>query len=434
MSQAISVGLDFGSLQYRAAYVFKGKIIPVPVKEYDIAWKGQITTIPGKPRGGFSSLKQIIGSDFQVIFQGRRCYAEDVILQTFQTLKGGIEEYAGESIRQIVIAVPGRYSAIRRRQLQKVTDQAGLGRAALINDAAAAVLSYTTAREGSKNFLVYSMGFIGYEVSIIQAEQQTLNEIAYKEGETPAGLDFDQLMIDDCLERCERAGTPLPYRTYTEHWVELREQLSEVKHQLTIEDQVMFYLPPYITGTEKILPIMFSRRGFEHLIAKEVQTTMESVDQVLAEAHLTPTDIEKVLLVGGSTRINAIQRQLESRFGPKIIQPRDDMLARGAAVLASQIEQEALPDAPPAEPAAPTASFPVLQELSPPPERAVGEQRAHPGNDLDAFFTYFDYLLGRGALEDASELLAGLKIRMEHATTALNNRLAEQAGPVDDQQ
>lgn len=79
MSQAISVGLDFGSVQYRAAYVFKGKVIPVPVKEYDSAWKGQITTLPGAPGGGFSSLKQILGTDFQVIFQGKRGYAEDVI-------------------------------------------------------------------------------------------------------------------------------------------------------------------------------------------------------------------------------------------------------------------------------------------------------------------------------------------------------------------
>lgn len=284
------------------------------------------------------------------------------------------------------------------------------------------------------HFLVYSMGFIGYEVSIIQADQQTLNEIAYKEGESPAGLDFDLLMIEDCLERCERAGAPLPYRTYTEHWVELREQLSEVKHQLTIVDQVMFYLPPYITGTENTLPIIFSRKGFEHLIAKEVQTTMDAVDQALAEAHLTPADIDKVLLVGGSTRINAIQRQLESRFGPKIMQPRDDMLARGAAVLASQIEQEALPASPPAESAAPTVSFPVLRESPLLTEEPIDEPRLRPGNDLDAFFTYFDYLLGRGALEDASELLAGLKIRVEHATAALNNRLAEQAEPVDDHQ
>lgn len=428
MSQSISIGLDFGSLQYRAAYVFEGAIVPVPVPAGDRTWIGSVIFQPTQTGITFSSLKYQLGTGQALAFRGVREAAEDVIRDTFLNIKQSVEDYAGESVEQVVISVPARYSAFRRSEVIKIAEAVGFGKATLINDCTAAAIGYTfDTGEEALTLLVYSMGFIGFEVSLLRMARGRLREIAHEGSDSPSGRDFDLLVMRACVELFRSRGTPLPTKTYTDHWFDLRIIAAGVKEQLSVNDETLLSLPTYITGTEP-KDIRFRRTDFEQVIAPEIGTTMDLVDRILEDANLSHADIDKVLLVGGSTRIGYIQRQLEERFGPKLIQPRDDVLARGAAIQASILaDRDQEPD----------YSLPAIvvegdreketptlideQRLSASAEASSDEiEVSRP--EVEPLFDYAQKLMDSGDYEEADEFLKVILRKVESTRGELKRR------------
>src|SRR5579859_407271 len=171
MSQPINVGLDFGSLYYRAAYISEGQIIPVPIAD-DRIWSGNITLQQTGKDFAFSSLKDQIGTGRTAAYAGRKESVEDIILDGFRAIKHKIEEYAGEEVGQVAIAVPARYSSFRRAEILKIAEKLGFRDTGLINDSTAAALAYTAEQATSSTLLVYSMGYAGYEISLLRAAKQ----------------------------------------------------------------------------------------------------------------------------------------------------------------------------------------------------------------------------------------------------------------------
>jgi actin-like ATPase involved in cell morphogenesis len=334
MSKLINVGLDFGSLNYRAAYMSEGKIIPMPVGD-DPIWSGSIILVPEEKDLAFSSLKRQVGAGRTVSFAGGKEAVEDIILRSLKGIKRKIEEFSGEQIGQVTISVPARYSSFRRSEILKIAGRAGLNKASLINDSTAAVLAYTFDREVSSTLLVYSMGYIGYEISLMRVAKQNLREIAHDGDNVPAGVDFDYSMILRCIDWFRQQNPSL--RIYREHLVEINEQIVQIKQQLSVEKKATAVFSLYTF--DRPIPLMFDRSSFEEIIASRIETTMESIDRILDEANMNRADVDNVLLVGGSTHIDYIQKQLEVRFGSCLIQPRDDMLARGAAIQADKLQR-----------------------------------------------------------------------------------------------
>lgn len=443
MSKPISVGLDFGSLHYRAAYISDGKIIPVPTAN-DRIWSGNITLQQTEKDFAFVSLKRQIGTGRTAPYEGRKESVEDIILDSFKGIKHKIEEYAGEEIGQVTIAVPARYSSFRRSEVLKIAEKAGFTGASLINDSTAASLAYTVEQPASSTLLVYSMGYSGYEISLLRAAKQNLREIAHEGDDAPGGMDFDYTMIYACINllREELATQNVTFgqaRIYAEQLIEISNQVSIIKQQLEVEDTANCLFSIY----DLDVPIMlsFSRALFEELIASPIQTTMESVDRILDEANMQYSDVDKVLLVGGSTHINYIQRQLEARFGPRLIQPRDDMLARGAAIQANRLQssegseasspntqvkpspgKEATPtfvtviptgplkapDTLPIEHTAPTA----LPETARPNREVISR-------DIESLFSHLHALIRGGDYEQVDELLALIAAKLEETEETL---------------
>lgn len=451
MSQPINVGLDFGSLHYRAAYISDGKIIPVPTAN-DRIWSANIVLQQTGKDFVFSSSKRQIGTGRTAPYAGRKESIEDIILDSFRGIKRKIEEYAGEEIGQVTIAVPARYSSFRRAEVLKIAEKAGFSGACLINDSTAASLAYTLEQAVSSTLLVYSMGYSGYEISLLRAAKQNLREIAHEGDDAPGGMDFDYSMINACINLL-RQELPTqeamlgPGRIYGEQLVEISNQVSIIKQQLGMEETATSVFSLNDLGVPVVLS--FPRAFFEELIASQVQTTMESVDRILDEANMKYSDVDKVLLVGGSTHINYIQRQLEVRFGPRLIQPRDDMLARGAAIQAHRLqdtehmavsspnahanplpEKEAVPTFVTTAPTGPLKALDTLpndHSETPSIEHTVPDalpetakrRREVIGLDIESLFSRLHTLIQGGDYEQVDELLRLVAVKIEDLREAL---------------
>lgn len=409
MSAEISIGLDFGSLKYRAAYILDEAIVPVPTPAADTTWIGSIMLQPTQTGLTFSSLKYQLGTGEPMSFRGKRETVEDVVKDKFLTIKQSVEEYAGENIGHVVISVPARYSAYRRSETVKIAQAAGFGKVSLINDCTATALGYTCEqKEEDATFLVYSMGFIGFEVSLLRMAKGRLREISHDGSDSPSGRDFDVLVMAACVDLLK-----LNTKTYTDHWFDFRGIAAEAKHQLSVYPEATLSLPTYITGTEP-KSVLLKRADFEQAIDSQVQASMDLVDRILKDANLIPANVDKVLLVGGSTRIACIQRQLEERFGAKLIQPRDDILAKGAAVQAIKSA-----DKTPGPVYLPTEAVIGEHTKEGKPTPVVEEHIIQYREDemlpppVEPLFDYVRKLADRGAYEKADEFLEGILKRVD---------------------
>jgi molecular chaperone DnaK (HSP70) len=346
---SITIGLDFGSLGYRAAYLLEEEIISVPIPPDAAFWQGLIFVDPDPnelPLGfSFSSLKYQLGTGRQFNWRGGVQLPEDAVGEIFADIKRAVETYAGEEIGRAVIAVPAQYPASRRAIVRGLAEAAGFGRVGLINDCTAAALGHThnytqEKKERARTLLLYSMGFIGFEVSLVRYARERLRELTHEGAKTPSGRDFDVQTMVTAVERLHRDQVHLPMRVFTSHWFDFRFLASDLKERLSVVEEADLQLPPHITGKHTI-DIRFRRDAFEAAVAGRVEVTLDVVQRALEDIGMKPEDVDEVVLVGGSTRVGLIQRRLAEIFGDeKLVQPRDGLIARGAAVQAHHMEQQ----------------------------------------------------------------------------------------------
>lgn len=416
-AKTIAMGLDFGSLKYRAAYMLDGVVIPVPTPASEVTWVGSIMLQPTRDGGiTFSSLKYELGTGQPMTFRGVKETVEDVVRDHFVEIKRSVEEYAGAEIGHTVISVPSGYAAFRRSETLDIAKSAGLGQVTLINDCAAAALDYT-AELGDKalTLLVYSMGFIGAEVSLLRVAKGRMREMAHESASAPSGRDFDVLVMASCVDYFKRRGTPLPTKTYMNHWFDFRAIAAEAKHQLLVSEEAQLTLPTYMTNTEEPQTVILRRADFEQALQPDVETTLDWIDRLLEEANLRSTDVDKVLLVGGSTRIAYIQQQLEAKFGPKLIQPRDEILAKGAALQAARL----------AENGSGADQITVIPTVATSQSESRGmpvDRPEKPQPSLDPIFGYVQELIAKGETQKVKALLEEITRRVESAHEVLNQQ------------
>lgn len=404
---SLRIGLDFGSFGYRAAYLTGDEIITVPTSPDNSAWRGMIVVQPTpdtQPLGlAFKSLKYCLGDGRPVILGGASQLAEDVVYDILHKIYQTVTTYAGEDIAQAVLAIPARYSAFRRAALRQVAQAAGFKQVDLINDCTAAALSHTWGRPQPGTLLVFSMGFHGFECGLVRYVRQQIRELAHDGDEHPAGRDIDLQIMGAILDTLEQNQIKVPIRVWTgPHWFELRAIAEDVKERLTNDDQAELEIPPYLTNAAPAR-IVLSRHMLDRVVEPAIEGALKVVERTLEEAGLTPDDIDEVLLVGGSTRLGVVQKRLEAMFGHKLVQPRDDLLARGAAIQASRLEEQALAQA---------NALPV--ETAPPnlPVRP----------DLETVFAYAQQLVAQDQAEAARAFLEELQARAGELLVRLPTR------------
>ena len=287
------------------------------------------------PENTVASIKRYMGTDHKVTLNGKEYTPQQVSAMILQKLKADAEAYLGETVTEAVITVPAYFNDSQRQATKDAGTIAGLNVRRIINEPTAAALAYGVDKEDDQKIMVYDLGGGTFDVSIIEMGDG-VTEVLATNGDTHlGGDDFDQRIIDWMADAFQ-----------TENGIDLRkdkmaaQRLKEAAEKAKIELSSMVQTNinlPFITADStgpKHLDMTLTRAKFNDMTADLIDKTKECMHIAMKDAGLTNADIDKVILVGGSTRIPAVQEAVKAITGKdpfKGINP-DECVAIGAAI------------------------------------------------------------------------------------------------------
>jgi molecular chaperone DnaK len=282
------------------------------------------------------SIKRQMGKDYKKIIDGKEYTPQDISAMILQKLKSDAESYLGETITDAVITVPAYFTDSQRQATKDAGRIAGLNVKRIINEPTAAALAYGLDKsEGQQKIMVFDLGGGTFDVSILEVGDGVFEVLATRGNNHLGGDDFDQALIDYIAEEFKKEyGIDL--RQDKMSYQRLKEAAEKAKKELSSTMSTNINLP-FITATASgplHLNMDITRAKFNELTEHLVEKTLEPVRLALKDAGLTKDDIQKVLLVGGSTRIPAVQDAVKNLIGKnpqKDINP-DECVAIGAAI------------------------------------------------------------------------------------------------------
>jgi|TARA_X000001036_G_scaffold411486_1_gene424234 molecular chaperone DnaK len=272
----------------------------------------------------------------RVDIDGRLYSPQELSAMTLQKMKKTAEDYLGQDVTEAVITVPAYFNDSQRQATKEAGEIAGLKVQRIINEPTAAALAYGLDKGGSdKKIAVYDLGGGTFDISILELGDGVF-EVLSTNGDTHlGGDDFDQVIIDFLAETFKKDES-IDLRKDPMALQRLKEAAEKAKIELSSSAQTEINLP-YVTATDsgpKHLVTTLSRSNFEQLADDLVKRSMSPVKKALNDANLSTSDIDEVILVGGSTRIPIIQQEVEKFFGKKPskgVNP-DEVVAVGAAI------------------------------------------------------------------------------------------------------
>jgi molecular chaperone DnaK len=281
------------------------------------------------------SVKRSMGTDKKFTIAGKSFSPQEISAMVLQKLKADAEAYLGEEIKKAVITVPAYFNDAQRQATKDAGTIAGLEVLRIINEPTASALAYGIDKEEDKTVLVYDLGGGTFDVSILTLGDGVFEVKSTAGNNHLGGDDFDKLVTDFLVEEFKKKeGIDLTKDPMAMQ--RLRDAAENAKIELSQKQKTNVNLP-YITTDStgpKFLDIDLTRAKFEQLIGSLVESTIGPVKQSLSDAGLKPTDIDHVLLVGGSTRVPLVQQKVKDILGKepdKGINP-DECVAVGAAI------------------------------------------------------------------------------------------------------
>ena len=290
------------------------------------------------------SIKREMGTDYKVDIEGKKYSPQEISAMILQKLKGDAENYLGEKVTEAVITVPAYFNDAQRQATKDAGKIAGLDVKRIINEPTAAALAYGLDNENEQKIMVYDRGGGTFDVSIIEIGDGVIEVLSTAGNNRLGGDDFDQKVTDYILaEFKKQEGVDLSNDKMALQ--RIREAAEKAKKELSSATTTNINLP-FITATAdgpKHLDMNLTKAKFDELTHDLVEKTAEPVQRALSDAGLQASELSKVLLVGGSTRIPAVQdkvRQLTGHEPSKSLNP-DECVALGASVQGGKLAGDA---------------------------------------------------------------------------------------------
>lgn len=346
------IGIDLGTTNSCVAVMEGGEAVVIPNAEGNrttpsvVAFSktgermvGQVAKRQAitNPDRTISSIKREMGSDYKVTIDSKSYTPQEISAMILQKLKADAEAYLGSTVTEAVITVPAYFTDSQRQATKDAGRIAGLDVKRIINEPTAAALAYGVDKEQSQKIMVYDLGGGTFDVSILDIDDGVIEVLATAGNNRLGGDDFDECIMKWLVSEFKRTdGVDLS--TDRVAMQRLKEAAEKAKIELSGVTTSNINLP-YITADAngpKHLDVTLSRAKFNELTAHLVDATMGPVRQAMSDAGLKPSDLSKVLLVGGSSRIPAVQEAVKNFTGNepfKGINP-DECVAMGAALQA----------------------------------------------------------------------------------------------------
>ena len=344
------IGIDLGTTNSCVAVIEGGETVVIPNAEGArttpsvVAFSktgermvGQVAKrqAVSNPQRTISSIKRHMGSDYKVTIDGKSYSPQEISAMILQKLKGDAEAYLGETVTQAVITVPAYFNDSQRQATKDAGKIAGLDVLRIVNEPTAAALAYGLDKDKDETILVFDLGGGTFDVSILELSEGTF-EVQATNGDTHlGGDDFDQKIIDWMVgEFKQENGIDLSQDKMAAQ--RLKEAAEKAKIELSSMTQTNINLP-FITADAsgpKHLDLTLTRAKFNELTSDLVERTMGPTRKAMADADLTADDIDKIILVGGSSRIPAVQdaiRNILHKEPSKGVNP-DECVSVGAAI------------------------------------------------------------------------------------------------------
>ncbi len=344
------IGIDLGTTNSCVAVIEGGEAVVIPNAEGarttpsvvafgktgermvgQVAKRQAITN----PDRTVSSIKRQMGSDYKVTIDDKKYTPQEISAMILQKLKTDAEAYLGEKVTEAVITVPAYFTDSQRQATKDAGKIAGLDVKRIINEPTAAALAYGIDKETDQKIMVYDLGGGTFDVSIIEMGDGVQEVLATAGNNRLGGDDFDQRVIDWMADSF-KAEQGVDLRGDKMAMQRLKEAAEKAKIELSGVTTSNISLP-FITADAtgpKHLEMTLTRAKFNELTADLVEATMGPVRQAMSDSGLKPSEINKVLMVGGSSRIPAVQEAIKKFMGSepfKGINP-DECVAMGAAL------------------------------------------------------------------------------------------------------
>lgn len=344
------IGIDLGTTNSCVAVMEGGNVTIIPNSEgarttpsvVNIKDNGEVVVgeiakrqAVTNPTSTVSSIKTHMGSDYKVEISGKKYTPQEISAKILQKLKKDAEAYLGEEVKEAVITVPAYFTDSQRQATKDAGTIAGLDVKRIINEPTAAALAYGLEKKKEEKVLVFDLGGGTFDVSVLEISDGVIEVISTAGNNHLGGDDFDNEIINWLVTEFKKE-TGLDLSNDKMAYQRLKDAAEKAKKELSTLMETSISLP-FITMDAtgpKHLEMKLTRAKFDDLTKHLVEATQGPTKTALKDANLDTKDIDEILLVGGSTRIPAVQEWVENFFGKKPnkgINP-DEVVAAGAAI------------------------------------------------------------------------------------------------------
>ena len=355
-----TIGIDLGTTNSCVAVVENGKPVIIPNENGKrttpsvVAFAKDGTVLVGdaarnqaivNSKRTISSIKREMGTDWEIEIDGRRMIPQEISAMILRKLRQDAERYLQEEVTDAVITVPAYFNDIQRQATKDAGRIAGLNVRRIINEPTSAALAYGMNYGQNQKIMVFDLGGGTFDVSIIEIGDGVIEVLATNGDNHLGGDDFDQILVDFLLSEI-RSKHKLDLRNDVAALQRIRETAENAKKDLSVNESTTIMLPYLAQKNGQTINFEYNltRAKFNELTRSLVERTAIPVQNALTDAGIAASELSKVLLVGGSTRMPSVQMKVKELIGiepSKTINP-DECVAQGAAIQGETLSGNAL--------------------------------------------------------------------------------------------